>query len=246
MQKREKNLTHNLEIKDGIFSQSPCFKEINMSTTMNSSHFSAFKTCDETYEMNCTYAQNIQNLKSKIHKLEKQNKSLKQQVYEWKERCDEIKQHREIVKTQVTKSIHDELLKLQSQQGKEHDELRNQLKTLQEKYNKLQTEKFEEFRKQNKAEKEMAELKKELNTVSEEFKVKEKLMQVALSKTLKSKLSEPIVKYLLSSVYKNPLGLARYFSNKKQKVIQFLTYCLQKYECDLAKDHDKQEDSPLF
>lgn len=210
-----------------------------MSTTLNSSLISGFRSNDDTFDWATTSEHTIHRLRNKIQKLERLNHTLKYQVSEWQERYNDLKSQRETVKEQVIEDLHVKLIQLQHKLHQEDQgNLKQQLVELKEKYNKLLSEKFEYVQKLNATSTELASLKAQQEADANSFEKKEKLMRVALSKTIKSKLSEPIVKYLISTVCNNPLGLVQYFDNKNQKVVSFLHFCLRKFEAEIAREHE--------
>lgn len=229
----------NIDLREAALSSSPWGKEFNLSTTLNSSLISGLRSNDDTFEWANSGEHTIHKLNSKVKKLERQNQALKYQVSEMQERYNDLKSQRETVKQQVIEDMYAQFIQLQYKFNQEDQgNIKQQLVELKEKYNKLLSEKFEYVQKLNAASTELASLKAQQEADANSFEKKEKLMRVALSKTIKSKLSEPIVKYLISTIWNNPLGLVQYFDNKNQKVVSFLHFCLRKFEAEIAREHE--------
>lgn len=200
--------SHKMDVRDCLFPTSSAAKDVNMSTTLTSSFYSGFKTSDEVSEITQTGDYNLRKLKKRIYQLENANKSLTDDLRNWQDRYSDLKEQRESVKVQVIEDIRTQILKLQSRQSKqESDKYKAKFEKLNSNYNKILSEKFEYSERLKSTEAELSRTKQQYNDAKEAMEKEKLVLEFTLARVIKQKLSDPIVRYLIGSVSKNPLGL---------------------------------------
>lgn len=206
-------------------SLSPASRDLNLSTTVNSSDVSRLPSAEGSSKLINIPEADLISLKRKIQKLECKNHQLWGQVRNWKAKYQELKQQREQVKTQVVEDIRTKLFDMQSKSAQSEElSLKNELKDLKEKYNETLTENSELSQKLEEVSSKLLIIREDQKKAVNTFAKKENMMKFALNHTMKTKLNEPMIKYLIGTVCKNPLSLARYFNNSNHTVVRFLNF----------------------
>ena len=163
---------------------------------------------------------NVNSLKLKIQKLESENQKLYNQAVFWKQKYMTLKEivHNtfEIANTKSTN-------------------IEQELNTVKIEFSLAKSDNLEISTKLKECKTELENLKNTHLQYEDFHSKKEKILKFMLDKTMKSKLSDPIVKYLLSSLWKNPFGLTKYFKDDNHAVIKFLTYLLNTFKSKIDK-----------
>ena len=213
MNRKERNSKiAKIDMNQNSFSRSPETNELFGSTTINSSDLSALKMNIESTHFNWNSDSQIRRLKKKIYKLEQWNQQLENQVKQWREKYSEIKETKEKVRDEVIDQIQSKLIQIQKNHYNSIEtNLKLKIEEITNKYNTAIAEKHKAEIKLSDLSEELNLLKLEQEQTNDSYEKKERLMRFALSQKLKFKLSEPIVRQLLSSVSIDPLILAKYF-----------------------------------